>query len=42
LIRLLQGSYPRAAKKQALFWLGQSGSDRALEFLDRHLADGAG
>lgn len=42
LIRLLQGSYPRAAKKQALFWLGQSGSDQALEFLDRYLADGAG
>jgi hypothetical protein len=42
LIRLLQGRYPRAAKKHALFWLGQSGSDRALEFLDRYLREDAG
>lgn len=41
LIRLLQGRYPRAAKKHALFWLGQSGSDRALEFLDRYLREDA-
>ncbi|MBD8526170.1 HEAT repeat domain-containing protein [Pseudomarimonas arenosa] len=38
LIDLIQGDYPRSAKKQALFWLGQSGSDQALRFLDRYLA----
>lgn len=39
LIRLLEGRYPRAAKKQALFWLSQSESKLAFEFLDRHLSE---
>lgn len=39
LIALIEGDYPRQVKKQALFWLGQSGSDKALRYLDRLLAD---
>lgn len=42
LITLVEGDYPRKVKKQALFWLGQSGSDKALRFLDRLLADAGG
>ncbi len=38
LIAVVEGDYPRAVKKRALFWLGQSGSDKALRFLDRILA----
>jgi hypothetical protein len=34
LIEVVRGSYPRKAKEQALFWLGQSGSDAAMKFLD--------
>jgi hypothetical protein len=34
LIALVRGSYPREVKQQALFWLGQSGSDEAIKFLD--------
>ncbi|HET7063746.1 MAG TPA: hypothetical protein VFI49_05675, partial [Rudaea sp.] len=34
LIALVRGNYPREVKQQALFWLGQSGSDEALKFLD--------
>lgn len=35
LIAVIEGEYSRQAKKQALFWLGQSGSDEALHALDR-------
>jgi hypothetical protein len=42
LIALVDGDYSRTVKKQALFWLGQSGSDKALRYLDRLLADGGG
>ena len=42
LITLVEGDYPRKVKKQALFWLGQSGSDRALRYLDRLLVDAGG
>jgi len=38
LIALVRGSYPREVKQQALFWLGQSGSDEAIKFLDDMLA----
>lgn len=38
LISVLDGDYSRQAKKQALFWLGQSGSDEALQALDRLLS----
>ncbi|HVH36074.1 MAG TPA: HEAT repeat domain-containing protein [Tahibacter sp.] len=34
LIELMRGDYPREVKQKALFWLGQSGSDTALAFLD--------
>ena len=34
LIALVRGNYPRKVKQQALFWLGQSGSDDAMKFLD--------
>lgn len=37
LIALLSGDYPRAAKEKALFWLGQSGSEKALAYFDTHL-----
>lgn len=37
LIGVIKGDYPRQAKKQALFWLGQSGSKEALDFLDQYL-----
>lgn len=37
LIRLIESDAPRQAKRQALFWLGQSGSAQALSFLDRYL-----
>jgi hypothetical protein len=41
LIRLVEGRYPRAVKQRALFWLGQSGSETALRYLDRVLASAA-
>jgi len=34
LIALVRGRYPREVKRQALFWLGESGSEAALKFLD--------
>ena len=37
LIGVIRGDYPRAVKKQAVFWLGQSGSARALDFFDEAL-----
>ena len=37
LIALLRGNYPRDVKKQALFWLGQSGSPRAMQYFDEAL-----
>ena len=37
LIALLKGDYPRDVKKQALFWLGQSGSPRAMQYFDEAL-----
>jgi len=37
LVALIEGGYPREAKRQALFWLGQSGSPQAMAFLDRYL-----
>ena len=42
LIALVDGDYPRPVKEQALFWLGQPGSDTALRYLDRLLADAGG
>jgi HEAT repeat protein len=38
LIAIIRGDFPRSAKEKALFWLGQSGSDEALAFLDEVLA----
>lgn len=38
MIAIITGDFPRPAKKQALFWLGQSGSDAALRFIDTMLA----
>lgn len=40
LIAVIRGDYPRSAKEKALFWLGQSGSDEALAFMDEMLAKG--
>ena len=37
LIGLIKGSYPREVRKQALFWLGQSGSPQAIQYLDEAL-----
>ena len=37
LIAVLRGDYPRAVKKQALFWLGQSGSPEAMAYFDEAL-----
>jgi hypothetical protein len=37
LISVLRGDYPRDVKKQALFWLGQSGSPQALAYFDEAL-----
>jgi hypothetical protein len=37
LIAVLRGDYPRAVKKSALFWLGQSGSPRAMAYFDEAL-----
>jgi HEAT repeat protein len=37
LIELLKGDYPREVKKQALFWLGQSGSPKAMQYFDEAL-----
>jgi hypothetical protein len=34
---VLRGDYPRAVKKSALFWLGQSGSPRAMAYFDEAL-----
>jgi hypothetical protein len=34
LISVLRGYFPRAVKKQALFWLGQSGSAEAMAYFD--------
>lgn len=42
LIGIIEGDYARSAKKQALFWLGQSGSEDALRAIDRLLAAGQG
>jgi HEAT repeats len=41
LVRIAEdSSVDRDARKQALFWLGQSESDEALKYLDRLLGDG--
>lgn len=40
LIAVIEGDYPREARKRALFWLGQSESDVALRYLDRLLVGG--
>jgi HEAT repeat protein len=37
LIAVLRGDFPRAVKKQALFWLGQSGSPGAMAYFDEAL-----
>ena len=37
LIEVLRGDFPRAVKKQALFWLGQSGSPEAMAYFDEAL-----
>jgi HEAT repeat protein len=37
LITVLRGDYSRGVKKQALFWLGQSGSPRAMAYFDEAL-----
>lgn len=37
LISVLRGDYPREVKKQAMFWLGQSGSPQALAYFDEAL-----
>jgi HEAT repeat protein len=37
LIAVIHGNYPRPIKEKALFWLGQSGSDEAMAFLDELL-----
>jgi hypothetical protein len=37
LIAIVRGDFPRSAKGKALFWLGQSGSDQAIAFLDEVL-----
>jgi hypothetical protein len=37
LIAVLRGDFPREVKKQALFWLGQSGSPQALAYFDEAL-----
>lgn len=37
LIELLRGEYPRPVKKQAMFWLGQSGTPRAMAYFDEAL-----
>jgi HEAT repeat protein/PBS lyase HEAT-like repeat-containing protein len=37
LIAVLRGDFPRAVKKQALFWLGQSGSPAAMAYFDEAL-----
>lgn len=37
LISLLRGDYSRGVKKQALFWLGQSGSPQAMAYFDEAL-----
>ena len=35
---MIEGSYPRDTKEKALFWLGQSGSQKALDYFDKVLA----
>jgi hypothetical protein len=37
LISVLRGDFPRDVKKQALFWLGQSGSAEAMAYFDEAL-----
>lgn len=37
LIAVLRGDFPRSVKKQALFWLGQSGSPEAMAYFDEAL-----
>jgi hypothetical protein len=37
LIAVLRGDFPRDVKKQALFWLGQSGSPQAMAYFDEAL-----
>ena len=39
LIAVIEGDYPREARKRALFWLGQSESELALRYLDRLFAN---
>jgi hypothetical protein len=39
LIALLRSDAPREVKQKAMFWLGQSGSDEAIAFLDRVLTE---
>lgn len=41
LIDIVRGDYPRGIKKQALFWLGQSGSEEAIRFVDEVIGDAA-
>jgi hypothetical protein len=36
-IAVLRGDYPRAAKKSALFWLGQSGTPQSMAYFDEAL-----
>ncbi|HEY7641462.1 MAG TPA: HEAT repeat domain-containing protein [Steroidobacteraceae bacterium] len=37
LIAIMRGDFPREVKKQALFWLGQSGSAQAMAYFDEAL-----
>ena len=37
LIAVLRGDFPREVKKQAMFWLGQSGSAEAMAYFDEAL-----
>lgn len=38
LILVIRGNYPRPVKEKALFWLGETGTDEALAFIDEVLA----
>jgi len=42
LIDLLRSDAPRDVKEKAMFWLGQSGSDEAIRFIDQALASSKG
>jgi HEAT repeat protein len=37
LIAVLRGDFPRGVKKQAMFWLGESGSPEAMAYFDEAL-----